>query len=199
MSCIYDSNKDPALQRLGESRRVGGLLEIQDREFPDPRNPSRIWVVTGAFWKIPTTLIPGLRIELRDQKDFLTLINQRDAEVLLGLARPGEVSSWLGERYVAPLMGGWVGPGVDAEGMKDLLYDMECRERYSALRRTGSAQLRAGTCLPLKVHHGQQDVVCSYELMENLLNHESLNFYDIEKRWKRQPAPRTQLVDWVRV
>lgn len=199
MSCIFDSNKDPPPERLGESRRLGGLLEIQDREFPDPRNPDRIWVVTGAFWKIQVSQIPGLRIEIRDQKDFISLINQRDAEVLLGLARPGEVSSWLGERYIAPLMPGWVGPGVDAEGFKDLLYDMECAERHSALRRTGSASLRSGMVATLRVHVSNQDVLCSFELNENILSSERLGFQDIDKRWRRQPQPHTRVLPWVSV
>jgi hypothetical protein len=199
MSCIFDSNKDPPPEKLGESRRLGGLLEIQDREFPDPRNRERIWVVTGAFWKTPTSQIPGLRIEVRDQKGFISMVNQRDAEVLLGLARPGDISSWLGERYIAPQMPGWVGLGVDAEGFRDLLYDVEAAERYSALRRTGSASLRVGMVATLRVHTGSQDVLCSYELTENILSSEQLFFQDVDKRWRRQPTPHTRVLPWVSV
>ena len=91
----------------------------------DPKDSGRHWQVTSVYAPIGSRMIGGIRAKLVDTKGFVTFCNQRDLEVLLGLATPGKWCRWLAEEYVHPDDRGWCGLCADED---DLLDDLQERE-----------------------------------------------------------------------
>jgi hypothetical protein len=104
---------------------LSAQLGIEGCQFVDPLDARRYWRVEGAYMPIPGRAIGGIRAKVRDQKDFVSFCNQRDLEVLLGLARPGELCPWLDDDYVDVTEEAWVGLACDDTDLLDDLYERE--------------------------------------------------------------------------
>lgn len=120
-------------------RPVAGcrLLEenfnILGRELQDPHERGRIWTLENAYSPASGRRIGGIRVKARDQKGFITFINQRDLEVLLGEGFPNAWCEWSGSRYVGPQHADWVGFAADDDDLLDDLYEVELALREESL------------------------------------------------------------------
>lgn len=111
---------------------IEGTPFVQDREVlafigaeVPSEDPRRRWTVQSFLLPSRRRALGGLRVKLQDQKGFVTFVNQRDLEVLLGLGQPGEPCYWLGRNYVEPGDKDWVGFYADEEDLQDDLYERE--------------------------------------------------------------------------
>ena len=119
---------NPSTHRLPvvEGTRIISLdLGLIGAEIVDPVTPAREWVVQGLYAPIPQRRLGGLRAKVRDQKGFTGFCNQRDLEVLLGLAQPDNWCEWAAHKYPAPGVEGWYGICMDSADLEDDLYDEE--------------------------------------------------------------------------
>lgn len=87
---------------------------------------SRTWTVQLFLRPSPRRAIGGIRAKLYDSKGFITFLNQRDLEVLLGLGVPGQLCPWWGGKYAEPGSAGWIGFCVDDEDLRDDIFEREC-------------------------------------------------------------------------
>jgi len=88
-------------------------------------DPQRAWAIQAFLTPSSRRALGGVRTKLLDQKGFVTFINQRDLEVLLGLGTPGQPCFWLKRRYPEPGDCDWVGFYSDEEDLTDDLYEQE--------------------------------------------------------------------------
>ena len=95
------------------------------RNFTDRVFNNRIWTVQGVYTPLRNRTVQGLRIKLKDQKDYTTFINQMDLEVLLGYGRPGIKCPWTGRKYAEPGDDDFFGMCVDDDDLVDDLFDRE--------------------------------------------------------------------------
>jgi hypothetical protein len=93
-------------------------------------DPQRLWTIQSFLVPSRRRALGGVRTKLRDQKNFITFINQRDLEVLLGLGTPGQPCFWLKKRYPGPEDKDWIGFYTDTEDLTDDLYEQEYFIRY---------------------------------------------------------------------
>jgi len=91
----------------------------------DQANERRVWTVTSVYAPIPERCLGGVRVKLVDQKGFVTFCNQRDFEVMLGMAKPGDFCRWTGREYPHPHDDAWIGFCVDKIDIQDDLYERE--------------------------------------------------------------------------
>jgi hypothetical protein len=125
---------------------VGVLLE-------DPRRAGRTWTITNLFAPVGRAL-SGIRAKLVDGKGFVSFVNQRDLELLLEIARPGQWCPWTESRYpgVNDFDEGWFGICCDAEDLLDDLY-----EREVLLRQQCSGIIPDGMELTRRIHFEDQN------------------------------------------
>ncbi len=100
-------------------------------EVQDPVNKRRRWTITAVLAPIPGRAIGGVRARLEDQKGFVTFCNQRDLELLLGLADPEEKCHWLGSDYPEINSRDFYGLCADEEDLQDDMFDRELTLRAS--------------------------------------------------------------------
>jgi hypothetical protein len=122
----------------------------------DPLEPDRHWTVQWLLAPIPGRRLGGVRAKLADTRGFVTFINQRDLEVILGHGRPGDYCTWTGKNYPGPQDPDWYGLCCDEEDLLDDLHERECRLREQY---TTQPWLPTGLEMTRRVHLGQhQDV-----------------------------------------
>jgi hypothetical protein len=152
----------------------------------DPLEPDRPWYVQWVLAPVPGRLLGGVRAKLTDSKGFITFVNQRDLEVLLGMAKPGQYCKWLGQDYVGPTDPDWYGLCCDDEDLRDDLFEREC-----IARRDYPGVLPQGLELTRRLHIDfRQDV----EQLDTLL-------WDWDPDSYLTPDPRLETVHrrWTRV
>ena len=125
-------------------REQFGLLGV---EIPDPTNPARCWTVVNVYAPIRHRRLGGIRVRLEDQKGFVGFCNQRDLELLIGLAKPGNHCLWLDEEYPEMDSDEFYGICADDEDLEDDLF-----ERELALRAHQPGVLPEGLTLTRKIH-----------------------------------------------
>src|ERR1043165_2208246 len=76
-----------------------GLIGV---EIDDCITPTRRWVIQGLYCPIEGRALGGIRAKVVDDFGFISFVNQRDLEVLLLYAQPGQHCIWAGEDYPAP-------------------------------------------------------------------------------------------------
>lgn len=134
------------------TRIVETELGAIGESFKDPNNRFREWTVQALYMPLNGRALGGLRAKVVDNKSFISFCNQRDLEVLLDIASPGQYCRWLGEEYIEPGAPGWIGLAIDSIDLADDLFDRELEAR---------AQLPDGACLPeglnleRRVHDGR--------------------------------------------
>jgi hypothetical protein len=144
----------PLLEHLDTVPGTRLLLDHFDlvgRLVLDPTDPRRDWRIHGFYAPLRARAIGGVRARLVDQKGFVSFLNQRDLEVLLGLGQPGARCPWLGRSYVAPGHPDWIGPAADEDDLDDDLV-----ERSLALF-AQHAFLLPPMDLPRRIHEGPRD------------------------------------------
>lgn len=103
-----------------------GLLGVA---LQDPKDDIRSWTIISVLAPIPKRSLGGLRVRVLDQKGFVSFCNQRDLELLLGLAQPGALCPWLRERYPEFDSREFFGFCVDEEDLLDDLHERELHIR----------------------------------------------------------------------
>lgn len=127
-----------------------GLLGVS---IADTKNHERVWQISAVYAPIRKRAIGGIRAQVTDQKGFISFVNQRDLEVLLGIARPGDYCQWLGQDYVDPSdRDDWIGFVMDEEDLADDLFGRETEMRFMHYENTGSQVLPAGIELLRRLH-----------------------------------------------
>jgi hypothetical protein len=107
------------------TRLLEETLGVIGRRVQDPHDAPRIWEIQGLYLPVPGRALGGIRAKLIDQKGVITFCNQRDLEVLLGMARPGDYCSWADDNYVSATHYRWAGLCCDEEDLRDDLLDQE--------------------------------------------------------------------------
>lgn len=129
-----------------------GLIGVQVR---DTEVPKRVWTIQGFYSPIWGRKISGIRAKVRDQYGFVSFINQRDLEVLLGEGIPGDHCSWLGEEYVSPFdEHQWIGFAMDDDDLRDDLYDREMQTRLDWLDICGEVRPLAEVEIERSIYTG---------------------------------------------
>ncbi len=131
---------------------VEDSLGIVGFSFREPTNTMREWTIRALYTPVRGRSLGGFRAKLEDQKGFITFCNQRDLEVLIGDAAPGDYCAWLDTEYVAPGERGWYGPCVDELDLLDDLFDRELEAR-AQLPRPDMA-LQPGLSFERRIHDG---------------------------------------------
>jgi hypothetical protein len=175
-----------------------GLVGCQ---ITDPHNPKRIWTITSIYAPIPNRQIGGIRAYVVDQKGFVSFINQRDLEVLLGLGKPDEYCRWLGKDYVDPHnQSEWVGFMMDEEDLCDDLFSREQELRLIQQEVSGGVLLPSGLEINRSIHldRGTDCKELLYGLGDQAAYDSGGNSLDINTlgcRWSRVERER---VEWRR-
>lgn len=99
-----------------------GLVGIQ---IHDGATKHRIWTIQSLYAPIESRVLSGIRARLVDNKNFVGFLNQRDLEVLLGEARPGDYCPWLQKEYADPTSREWCGICSDDDDLLDDLHERE--------------------------------------------------------------------------
>ena len=174
MSYIYDPSVD-VLKTLGASRRVDSMMEVLDMQFQCPSNVKRTWTVKGVYAPVPNYRIGGVRLLVEDQKKVKSVVNQRDAELLLGLAKPGDPT--------------WVGLTVTADDLQDIIMDQEAWARYSSYSRGTGLSIEAGRTFGLYLYDGD---VTTRQMWRFVGDSNPIDFSleGMSQRWTRDKAER---------
>jgi hypothetical protein len=110
----------------------------------DPLLPGRVWTLQYLCAPVLRRRIGGVRAKFTDNKGFVTFCNQRDLEVLIGLAAPGSKCHWADTDYADVGEPDWFGFCVDEEDLDDDLLDRELRlrEHYPGILPEGLQAIR---------------------------------------------------------
>lgn len=165
------------------TRLLETTLGIEGATFVDPRIPERAWAVHSLFAPVPSRMLGGVRARLIDAYGFITFVNQRDLEVLLGLGTPGQICPWLGSRYLEVGARDWCGLFVDSEDLRDDLQTREIELRLQSLQQGRGQRLPAGTELRRWVHRDDGDDV--EETFSLLWDHGYSDLDGLGERWSR--------------
>lgn len=168
------------------TRLMQDTLGIIGIAMNDLHEPGRVWTIQSVYAPIPKRMLGGVRVRLLDQKGFITFVNQRDLEVLLGLVQPGAYCHWTGENYLGPDDRDWCGLCVDTEDLLDDLY-----ERELFLRAQTDGSLGHGQEVYRRVH---REKGCDEEELLTLL-------WDADPETGQGPDARLETLDrrWVRI
>lgn len=122
-------------------RLLAETFGLVGAKMTDPFETRREWKIDGFYIPIWGRAVGGIRARVIDQKGVVSFINQRDLELLLGIAKPGEYCRWLGSDYVDPYDRAWIGFFMDEEDLRDDLYVREADMRFHQEELTGSVIL----------------------------------------------------------
>lgn len=184
----YSSEGRSCLAPLPGTHIIAETLGLLGSVINDPNNPARIWSIQALYTPVHGRALGGIRAKLTDQKGFVTFCNQRDLEVLLGIAEPGEYCKWLDRDYAAPGDRDWLGFCVDEQDLIDDLYDRELELRAQF---TDNSVLPTGLNFERRVHDGTDN---DYSETMQLL-------WDFDPETGRGPDTRLTTVAkrWVRI
>jgi hypothetical protein len=130
-------NPQQSLPVLPGSRMLSDCLGLVGVLIEDPCQPGRRWTICNLFAPIKGRFLGGVRAKLQDEKGFISFINQRDLELLLDIAKPGDWCPYLDTKYpyINDEEDGWFGICCDAEDLVDDLYERELllRQQYGGI------------------------------------------------------------------
>jgi hypothetical protein len=136
-------------------------------------------MIIGVYAPIPGRHIGGLRVRLLDEEDFVSFLNQRDLEVVLGMGKPGEQCRWLGEPYPSVKGEGWIGLFSDPEDLADDLHAREM-ELFAAGLLTVEATISRKVHITSKREHEDYYVFDPY----GAKHYPELSVDTVLRRWK---------------
>ena len=172
------------LRAVGDSRMLEDGLGILGISFKDPYNPARIWTVQGLYLPIDGMAIGGVRAKVNDQFGYFSFVNQRDLEVLIEEAEPGNYCRWMGSDYVGPQDRRWIGLGVDEVDLEDDLY-----ERELILRRdSATGILDPNTEIHRRYHSGGDYLdtcILMWDVDVDTGESPDTKFHTLMRRWRR--------------
>lgn len=132
-------SRDMLFDQPSKMQVTPGTRRLQDmslygRPVQDPHRQGVVWYITYLYQPLMSRAIQGVRARLVTQPaggpSYITFCNQRDLEVLLGVARPGDYCRWLGRNYQAPSSDSWYGLSADVEDLRDDLFEYELHLRH---------------------------------------------------------------------
>ena len=185
-----------AITPISGTRKLQTDFGLIGTTLRDPFNPKRRWTISSLYSPVSERASGGIRAKLVDDKDFFTFVNQMDLEVLLQVARPGEVCKWAGKKYSTPGDSSFFGFCVDDDDLLDDLYDRELMLR--AMSETG---ILGSNCEVIRRIHLEEKIdVEEYQILMWDGDPESGMFPDprletIEKRWVRVERTRAPWED----
>lgn len=123
------------LPTIPGTRILTDSLDVVGFQYMDPRDPGRLWVLQCLYAPIERRRIGGIRAKFMDDKYYTSFCNQRDLEVMIGIAKPGSRCHWAGIDYSEVGDSGWFGLCIDQEDLDDDLLERElrCRESYPGI------------------------------------------------------------------
>lgn len=121
---LINAYQDPPPVLPG-SRMLANTLGVVGREVSDPHHADRVWTIENVYSPAAGRAVGGVRTKVRDQKNVISFINQRDLEVLLGIGRVGRWCAWHSGSYVGPDDANWIGFATDDDDLCDDLYEEE--------------------------------------------------------------------------
>lgn len=171
-------------ETYGSTRLLVATLDLVGINLRDISDARRIWTIQSIYAPVKRAL-GGLRIRLTDEEDFVTFLNQRDLEVLLGHAKPGNICSWSNSRYVGPEDSEWVGYYADDNDLQDDLL-----EREMCLRNYHPGVLPYGVEITRKVHREYKSDIeelwtCLWDMYPETGYGPDYRIETIQKRWSR--------------
>jgi hypothetical protein len=107
------------------TRLLQATFDLVGAQIRDPFRSSRLWTLQAFYAPVRGRALGGVRARLTDQKNFVTFVNQRDLEVLLGIAEPGTWCQWARQEYEPVDSSGWYGFAMDDDDLEDDLHDRE--------------------------------------------------------------------------
>lgn len=126
---IINPYREP-LQTYPDSNLLVDDFGLTNVEIDDTVDTSRVWTIQGVYRPHPGRVLGGLCIRLTDPDGFVSFINQRDLEVLLGLVEVGAQCRWSGRPYPGPGSDDWYGVCCDEYDLQDDLYARELELRF---------------------------------------------------------------------
>lgn len=117
------------VQAIPGSRILQSELGLVGAVIYEEKAPERPWTIVGVYAPIKGRRLGGIRVKLQDDKGFVTFCNQRDLELFLGIAKPGNLCPWLGTDYPEFESDDFFGLCADEEDLRDDLYDRELELR----------------------------------------------------------------------
>lgn len=114
------------LKIIPGTRLLEDPLGLQGTYVMDYAEPDRRWTIQWLLAPVRGRFLGGIRAKLIDEKGFISFINQRDLEVSLGHAKPGDYCPWCGTDYASPADDEWLGLCCDTEDLQDDLFEREC-------------------------------------------------------------------------
>jgi len=182
------------LPTFPETRMLQENFGLAGWQFGDLKDPQRVWTLQYFLSPVGRAL-GGIRARFLDNKGFVSFINQRDLEVLLGIGVPGRKCLWGGGLYPEVGDSGWYGLCVDSEDLIDDLQDRELR-----LRQTTIGVLPTNMEIQRTIHDDRSD---SSELLYLIGDMDfvsgcspDMRLETIDQRWARIERHR---VEWLYV
>jgi hypothetical protein len=178
-------NPTSSVPVLTGTRLLADGLGVLGATIEDPKTSGRVWQVTSLYAPVPGRARGGIRAKLVDNKGFTSFLNQRDLELGIGLARPGQWCQWLEDYYPGINDPEYFGPCLDAEDLTDDLLE---REYY--IRACMPSPLPSGLALERHLHldHGQ-DVLERLTLLWDMDRETGAapdcRLETVERRWAR--------------
>jgi hypothetical protein len=185
------------LATLPGTRILESTFDIIGAKLLDPHNQSRLWEVQCLYAPLPGRALGGFRARLTDQLGFITFCNQRDLEVLIDNACPGDYCGWNDTYYVGPTHRDWYGLCCDEDDLRDDLFEYELLLR---------AQFAGGALIP--AFQGQLDYVRLLHLGNNndveeerlfIMDYDpdtgafpDTTFENVERRWMRNGTSKVR-------
>ena len=155
-------------------------LGIVGLELPDTKLKDRVWVVHSLLSPTRRRTLGGIRVKLVDNKGFITFCNQRDFEVLLGIAKPGDKCIWASQDYAHPLSDEWYGYCADDTDLFDDLHERELRLRQD------TPTLPAGLELERRIHFSDTRDVSQLDVF----------LWDMDRETGISPDPRLETIEY---
>lgn len=195
----YIADSSTLLTPLTPTRRLREDLDVVGQEFTDPTNSRRCWTVDGLYAPIQARALGGVRLRVKDQKGFVSYINQRDAEVLLNYASAGELCGWLGsQRYLSPSDINFWGLCIDPFDMEDEIVSIEAMIRYDKFRARASPIIPTGYRISVPLHLGKGEDVLRMLSFTGDMDPGTMLSPDLslERAARRWQILDTRKVDW---
>lgn len=184
MIIVHPFMERDRLSTFHGTRILRNDFNLLDQAVTDPFVHTREWRIVGVYAPLSCRAVNGIRVKLFDNKRTITFVEQMDLEVLMGLARKGDMCPWSGRRYSGPGERDFVGLACDDDDLLDDLMDSE-----NIIRQT-TMVIPEGTSLQRSVYlefgsEWEESWVMVRDMDPQTGASPDLQFATIERRWKR--------------
>lgn len=181
----------PGTRMLSEGFGVVGLC------VDDPKTFRRKWTVTKLYAPIQGRALGGIRVRLADNKGFVSFCNQRDFELMMEIAAPGQWCPWTNEEYPGINDPEFYGPCMDEEDLLDDLYERELELRANFPH----PWLASNTEITRRIHLDAKDdaeelQILLWDMDPYTGDYPDPRFETLQRRWSR--VERRRLM-WTRL